>query len=48
MKSQRAFRFGVIGESSLSREAWIQEALHVLKGVFAEKPFTFTGQHNRQ
>jgi probable F420-dependent oxidoreductase len=23
----------------------LQEALHVLKGVFAEKPFTFTGQH---
>jgi probable F420-dependent oxidoreductase len=23
----------------------MQEALHVLKGVFAEKPFTFAGQH---
>ncbi len=23
----------------------LQEALHIIKGVFAEKPFTFTGQH---
>jgi len=23
----------------------MQEALHVLKGIFAEKPFTFAGQH---
>ncbi len=29
MKSQRAFRFGVIDESSLSREAWIQKAQRV-------------------
>ncbi len=29
MKSQRAFRFGVIDESSLSREEWIQKAQRV-------------------
>ncbi len=29
MKRQRAFRFGVIDESSLSREEWIQKAQRV-------------------
>lgn len=36
---------GMVFDSAGIRVERMQEALHVLKGLFAEKPFTFAGKH---